>query len=342
MTDQSKPTPESNAKPDALNPEATIEVKSDPATPNAVVEAPKVVESKAEASPTPKIEPILETPKTEVKTEAVGAANTIQAAAKIEPISEAPKEEVSPKTAPQTPASVEPKPALEAVKVAEVAAAIVDIDESDEEIEDLDEDDVIEAYCVKCRVKVEMTNREAVWTSKGTPGTRGVCPNCGTVIFRMGKTPAHDKLVRPAAVKVEGTTKIATAGGRKKAQPATYINHAPGDTEFARKLATDLENAGVHTWIDNGETPTGNVKWAGGVHPALKDSARMVVVLSPGGKDDAELVKTWTFFKTQKKPIVVAMTHAVEVPDALRRNPRFDFSADYKSALRQLMSALSE
>jgi hypothetical protein len=212
-------------------------------------------------------------------------------------------------------------------------------------IEDHDDDDepeVIEAYCVKCKHMVEMENPEAVWTSKGTPGTRGTCPECGTTIFRMGKTEAHAKLVRPAAVKVEGSVKIATSGGRKKAQPATYINYANADAEFASRLATDLENAGVHTWIDTGQSGTQDVKWAGGVHPALKDSVRMVAVISPTAKDANAFTEAWTFFKAQKKPIVLALMGAVEVPDALRRSPRFDFSDDYKSAFRQLLLALSD
>jgi hypothetical protein len=68
----------------------------------------------------------------------------------------------------------------------------------------------------------------------------------------------------------------------------------------------------------------------------------MVVVLSGGAKDDQQLTQAWTFFKTQKKPIFLAMTEGVEVPDPLRRSPRFDFSRDYRSSFRQLLSALSE
>jgi hypothetical protein len=208
--------------------------------------------------------------------------------------------------------------------------------------EDDDLLDETQAYCVKCKTTVTMENPEAVWTSRGAPGTRGICPECGSTVFRMGMTPAHEKLVRPAAVRVEGSTKIATDGGRKRAQRATYINYASPDAEFAGKLATDLENAGIHTWIDLGQPATGEVKWAGGVHPALKDSAKMVVVLSDAAKNNDALAKAWTFFRSQKKPIAVAMLGAVEVPDALRRWPRFDFSQDYKRAFRQLLLALSD
>ena len=215
-------------------------------------------------------------------------------------------------------------------------------------IEDIDgsEDDELldetQAYCVKCKTTVTMENPEPVWTSRGAPGTRGTCPECGSTVFRMGMTPAHEKLVRPAAVRVEGSTKIATDGGRKRAQRATYINYANADAEFAGKLATDLENAGIHTWIDLGQPTTGEVKWAGGVHPALKDSVKMVVVLSEGTKASDSQVKDWMFFKSQKRHIAIAMMGNAEVPDALRRWPRFDFSQDYKHAFRDLLLALSD
>jgi hypothetical protein len=214
-------------------------------------------------------------------------------------------------------------------------------DTPDEEHDEFDEE-FTEAYCVVCRHMVVMSGAEAVWTSRGTPGTRGVCPDCGTTVFRMGKTPAHDKLVRPAAIRVEGGVKIATGSGRKRAQPATYINYASVDSEFAQKLASDLEKAGIHTWIDAHQNTPGDVKWAGGVHPALKDSVKMVVVLSATAKDAGAVTKAWTFFRGQKKPVMVALVEPVEAPDPLRRCPRFDFSQDYISAFRQLLSALGD
>ncbi|MBN1149119.1 MAG: type I DNA topoisomerase [Anaerolineales bacterium] len=55
----------------------------------------------------------------------------------------------------------------------------------------------MEAYCVKCKEKREITEAQAIFTSKGTPATRGVCPVCGTKIFRMGRTVAHEGLTPP-------------------------------------------------------------------------------------------------------------------------------------------------
>ena len=43
-----------------------------------------------------------------------------------------------------------------------------------------------EAYCVKCRKKVEMKNPEKVTLRNGKPASKGTCPNCGTKVFKIG------------------------------------------------------------------------------------------------------------------------------------------------------------
>lgn len=55
----------------------------------------------------------------------------------------------------------------------------------------------MEAYCVKCKQKREIANPEADFNKVGAPVTRGTCPECGTKIFRMGRTEAHDSLTPP-------------------------------------------------------------------------------------------------------------------------------------------------
>jgi len=59
----------------------------------------------------------------------------------------------------------------------------------------------LEAYCVKCKEKREMDSAQAVFTKTGTPATSGVCSVCGTKMFRMGKTGAHEGLTPPENTK---------------------------------------------------------------------------------------------------------------------------------------------
>ncbi|HLC46029.1 MAG TPA: DUF5679 domain-containing protein [archaeon] len=43
-----------------------------------------------------------------------------------------------------------------------------------------------EAYCVKCKDKVEMKDPKSVTMKNGKKAMKGKCPNCGTSVFRIG------------------------------------------------------------------------------------------------------------------------------------------------------------
>ena len=45
-----------------------------------------------------------------------------------------------------------------------------------------------EAYCVKCRAKKTMKDEQAVTMKNGKPATQGTCPDCGTKMFKIGKS----------------------------------------------------------------------------------------------------------------------------------------------------------
>ncbi len=45
----------------------------------------------------------------------------------------------------------------------------------------------MQAYCMKCRTKVEMKNPSSIKMKNGKPATKGTCPKCGTKVFRIGR-----------------------------------------------------------------------------------------------------------------------------------------------------------
>lgn len=207
---------------------------------------------------------------------------------------------------------------------------------------DEDEQEPIEGYCVRCREKVEMEHTQAVWTRKGLPATQGECPLCGGAVYRMGRTDAHRAENRPAPV-------VIGEGGERRRQPqltrdTVYVNYTPADQAVAQRIADDLNSAGIAAWLHQAGDPGNDEKtvhWAGGVHPALKNCARMVFVSSPASAQDASVSAAIAFFRQQKRPVIVAQVASAPVPDDLRRSPRFDFEADYRSAFRQMLQALS-
>src|SRR5664279_2933959 len=86
----------------------------------------------------------------------------------------------------------------------------------------------LEAYCVKCKTKREITNPQPEYTSRDTPRVKGTCPVCGIALFRMGATEAHATLPKPVILpkttikaKVKPKTKTRRATKRKSATTTT-------------------------------------------------------------------------------------------------------------------------
>ncbi len=55
----------------------------------------------------------------------------------------------------------------------------------------------MEAYCMKCKAKREIKDPVAAFNAKSSAVTTGICPVCGTKLFRMGKTEAHAGMIPP-------------------------------------------------------------------------------------------------------------------------------------------------
>ncbi len=44
---------------------------------------------------------------------------------------------------------------------------------------------MVEARCMKCKKQVEIKNPEEVVMKNGMKAMKGVCPDCGTKVFRI-------------------------------------------------------------------------------------------------------------------------------------------------------------
>jgi len=45
---------------------------------------------------------------------------------------------------------------------------------------------MVDAYCVKCRKKVEMQDPKEITMKNGRKAMKGTCPVCGTGVFKIG------------------------------------------------------------------------------------------------------------------------------------------------------------
>jgi len=70
----------------------------------------------------------------------------------------------------------------------------------------------MEAYCMKCKTKREMKDPVASFNANASPVTIGVCLVCGTKLYRMGRTDAHEGLIPPP--KPEKQVKVEKRNGK--------------------------------------------------------------------------------------------------------------------------------
>lgn len=104
-----------------------------------------------------------------------------------------------------------------------------------------------------------MIDPKPEFTANATPGTRGTCPVCGTTLFRMGRTPAHEGMVPPEKVK---------KARQKKRKGKLVIVESPAKARtvgnFLGKTYTvkasvghvrDLLRSQISVDVENGYTP---------------------------------------------------------------------------------------
>ena len=96
---------------------------------------------------------------------------------------------------------------------------------------------VLQAYCVKCRTKRDLGAPKPVYTKTGVPGTRGQCGECGTKLFRMGATPAHEGIRRPDKVERPPRKK-------RRAKPKTKKSRAKSTTNSNGRRSARRQNVG--------------------------------------------------------------------------------------------------
>ncbi len=93
----------------------------------------------------------------------------------------------------------------------------------------------MEAYCVKCKTKRKLVDPTPVFTAAGVPGTRGLCAVCGSALFRMGATPAHEGLAKPVAQPKPAKPAAAAAKNTRTSKTEAAKNAKSGKTAAKSK-----------------------------------------------------------------------------------------------------------
>lgn len=116
----------------------------------------------------------------------------------------------------------------------------------------------MDSYCVRCKKKQEISEPIAVFTSAGTPATRGVCAVCGTKVYRMGRTDAHEGLIppeKPVRRKAKRSGKLVIVESPAKARTVGRFLGKGFTVKASVGHVRDLLRSQLSVDIENGYTP---------------------------------------------------------------------------------------
>jgi len=113
----------------------------------------------------------------------------------------------------------------------------------------------MEAYCVKCKAKREVKDAVAEFNAVGTPVTRGKCPECGTSMYRMGKTEAHEGMQKPAKKVKPRSGKLVIVESPAKAKTVGRFLGKGFVVRASVGHVRDLLRSELSVDVENGFTP---------------------------------------------------------------------------------------
>lgn len=177
----------------------------------------------------------------------------------------------------------------------------------------------MQAYCVKCKTRREMNAPRPVFTGNGAPATQGTCPVCGTKLFRIGRTPAHEGLDpegqagnpdsglggRPKMVIVESPAKARTVGrflGREYTVRASigHVRDLP-----VNRMGVDIENDFAPRYV----IPEGRKDVVRELRNLVKESSAIYLATDPDREGEAI---SWHLVQALQPVIGKRPVHRVE------------------------------
>ncbi len=129
-------------------------------------------------------------------------------------------------------------------------------------------------------------------------------------------------------------------------KPSVFLSHSHDDKEFVRRLAQDLENAGVKTWVDEAEILVGE-SLIKKISLAISEVDFVAAVLSTSSvksswvQTELELAITDEINNKQVR-VLPLLLEKCELPDYLKNKLYLDFVDDYDNQVDTLVDHIKK
>lgn len=121
-----------------------------------------------------------------------------------------------------------------------------------------------------------------------------------------------------------------------------YISYSHRDSAFVDRLSSDLQAAGISTWVDRAKL-MGGQDWASEVQNAIVSASALLVVISSNSASSAWIAAEYKSAMAAKKLVIpLLLEDPKSVPLDLRMIQWVDFRFDYRQAVQKVLTALSQ
>ncbi len=118
----------------------------------------------------------------------------------------------------------------------------------------------------------------------------------------------------------------------------TFICYAHENTQFALKLARQLQKQGLAVWLDQWDIPP-EAEWDRAIERMVRNCSQFLIVLSPAALNSWVVHEQFLLAMEMGKPITPVLYQPCELPPPLQNIPHIDFTGrGYKSALERLLA----
>jgi len=119
-----------------------------------------------------------------------------------------------------------------------------------------------------------------------------------------------------------------------------FFSYSRSDSDFALKLANDIQHSGQKIWIDKSDIKPGQ-HWHREIQKALKNARSILVILSRSSVDSENVLNEIYYAIDMRKNIIPIKINECEMPYGLHRLHYIDFRGNYNESLNQLLDTLS-
>ena len=120
-----------------------------------------------------------------------------------------------------------------------------------------------------------------------------------------------------------------------------FISYSRVDTNFVTRLIDDLMKQGLNVWLDQRNIGAGQ-RWDSTIQDALETCAVFVIVLTPNSVSSENVLDELSYAINANKRIIPVLYRNCEIPYRLARIQFVDFTSDYQTGFRHLISEITQ